>query len=439
MSTPVSRRSFLIGSSTLGLSLVGGSLLAACGGEDPTAPAAAGEVTWSLWGDSATLKRHQELNDRINASQSAVKASFVGLPTDGYAKKITAELAAGNAPDVFLVGDTQLGQLIKDGSLAELGPLLDGPLSKSTTSSFNPKLLAPGTSGDGKVYGVPAACNPMIMWFNSKVLEEAGVTTSPADSLTAGSWTADYFQTVLDKVKATGKRAFVFSNWNGETYPWLTSRGGKIFDGGQFVAHEDPKTIDTIKWLRELLASETIWYASALPQGQGADAMFMADQLAFTLTGRWVVPQYRKQSSLRADVVPLPSADGSPSSTIVLASYLVINKATKNVDNAFRVFTEYLSKEGQSFILDGDLGLAVPSITGADSVVLSGNYPAHAQTFLDQRDSGYSSMVEEMRVPGLSGLIFKPLDKYFTEGGDLAAIMSDMGRQVNAAIQKGSV
>ena len=54
-----------------------------------------------------------------------------------------------------------------------------------------------------------------------------------------------------------------------------------------------------------------------------------------------------------------------------------------------------------TFRLEGG-GNAVPSIKGADDVVLEGGYPAHAQTFLDMRDIGFEDYAAEAVVPGLS-------------------------------------
>ena len=44
----------------------------------------------------------------------------------------------------------------------------------------------------------------------------------------------------------------------------------------------------------------------------------------------------------------------------------------------------------------------MPSIQGADDVVLEDGYPAHAQTFLDMRDIGFANHPGEAAVPGLS-------------------------------------
>ena len=42
----------------------------------------------------------------------------------------------------------------------------------------------------------------------------------------------------------------------------------------------------------------------------------------------------------------------------------------------------------------------MPSIQGADDVVLEDGYPAHAQTFLDMRDIGFANHPGEAAVPG---------------------------------------
>lgn len=47
----------------------------------------------------------------------------------------------------------------------------------------------------------------------------------------------------------------------------------------------------------------------------------------------------------------------------------------------------------------------MPSIKGADEIVLDGDYPAHAQTMLDMRDMGYSNFPTEAAIPDLSNQI----------------------------------
>ena len=52
--------------------------------------------------------------------------------------------------------------------------------------------------------------------------------------------------------------------------------------------------------------------------------------------------------------------------------------------------------KGDTTIINAD-----GSVQFADEVVLEGDYPAHAQTFLDMRDIGFEDYPAEARVPGL--------------------------------------
>ena len=86
------------------------------------------------------------------------------------------------------------------------------------------------------------------------------------------------------------------------------------------------------------------------------------------------------------------------------ASYLAINAKTKNKAGALAFYDTYLSAAGQELRLS-EGGNAVPSITGADEIVLADGYPAHAQTMLDMRDAGFSNYPVEAAVTDLSNEI----------------------------------
>ncbi len=64
----------------------------------------------------------------------------------------------------------------------------------------------------------------------------------------------------------------------------------------------------------------------------------------------------------------------------VSTAYMVLNKNTKYPNEAYQFLSEFVSKEGQIFRLQGG-GNAVPSVANADQVVLEGNLPQHAKYF----------------------------------------------------------
>jgi multiple sugar transport system substrate-binding protein len=135
------------------------------------------------------------------------------------------------------------------------------------------------------------------------------------------------------------------------------------------------------------------------------------------------------------DIVRWPTPDGEPAPTGVATSFLAINGNTKVKDAAFTFWTEFLSAEGQIFRLKGG-GNAVPSIKGADEVVLEDGYPAHAQTFLDMRDIGFEDYPAEARVPGLPVAIAEEFQKLYEGKTDAQQSLDAVAKLVKERSEK---
>jgi multiple sugar transport system substrate-binding protein len=433
----LSRRSFLAGAGSLGVALTAGSgLLAACGsgGSSGATP-----VTWSTWGSPGELQRFQAFTDDFNKHHPKVAAKLVPVPSSGYTSKMLTQLSGGTAPDLFYSSDTNMGQFVQTGALADLSAMLSGPNSESKPSDIFPGLLGVAKSDDGKIYGVNTGCNPVILWYNSGVLSDAGVTELPADAYEAKRWTRDAFQDMVEKVHAKGKSAAVLASSYAMIYSWLTASGGKVYDGGQFVAHEDPKSVETFVWLTNLLRSKVFVYAGSLPGGQGQEAMFMSNNLAFVMgASRFELPTFQQSAGLKYDIVPYPTPDSSLPSVVIDTAYFVMNKKAKHPEAAFTFLTNHVSKAGQTFI-QKDSGNQVPTIQGIDHLVTDGNKPPHAKYFIDQREKGYVFPVEEAKTKGLTQEIGIRLDKLFGQGGDPKSALAGIGKIANAAIKAGSV
>lgn len=428
----LSRRSFVAGS--LGAL---GALGTATGCESGSGSGDA--TTWSVWGNPGEVQRLQEFTDDFNERHSNAQAELRSVPTDGYESKLLTQLSGGTAPDVFYAGDALMARMIDNGSIVELDKRLASAKSRSDPDDFFAALWGVARSEKVQTWGVPVDCNPICIWYNKQVLNEAGVTDDPAELFEAGQWNRDAFQTMAEQARGNGNPAAALGdNW-ASVYSWMTANGGQIYADGQFVAHEDEKSVDAFVWMSEMLKSKVFIYAGGLPEGQGQESLFMSNKLAFSISvGRWVLPIFRENKQLDTDIVPYPSHDGKLASTPVAVAYLVINSKAKDVDRAFTFLTEFVSKKGQVFRLQGQ-GNAVPSIRGADEVVLEGDKPAHAQYFLDLRENGYVPPKEEARTSGLGVEIAKRFGEIFTRGGDPKTGLEQIGKLANDAIAKGSV
>ena len=98
-----------------------------------------------------------------------------------------------------------------------------------------------------------------------------------------------------------------------------------------------------------------------MPEGAGADSVFVTHKAGFFSQGRYTIGT-RRERGRAGQLRHRPLADArrpAEAPTGVATSYLAINGKTDAKDAAFTFWTEFLSAEGQTFRLQGG-GNAVP-------------------------------------------------------------------------------
>ncbi|GAA3340143.1 hypothetical protein GCM10017714_18670 [Curtobacterium pusillum] len=374
--------------------------MSACSGS--SSGSATKTIVWSTWGTPQELTSFKAFDKKFMTEHPDIKVVLQPVADYGdYHTKLLAELASGTAPDLFYIGDDKIGQFVNSNALMPLTELMESKDSKTKPSDFAEGLYGAAKSG-GKIYAAPNDSNPDAFWYDKVALKQAGITEDPATLAAEGKWTTKTFLEMNKKLHDAGLTGTMFWNYWSTHYSWISSQGGKAFTkSGKFVANTDRTSIDAVDTLAQNFQDKTFVVADTLPEGAGADSIFVSHKAGFFVQGRYTIGTVKAAGDPQDyDVAPWPTPTGKAAPTGVAASYLAINAKTKNKDAAFEFFTSYLSKAGQQDRLKSG-GNAVPSIKGADSVVLDG-YPAHAQTLIDMRDIGFEDYAAEASVPGLS-------------------------------------
>ncbi len=396
-------------------------------------------LTWGTWGNTGEIQRFKEYTDSFNAANPAIKMELIPSPNDGYDERLLTQLNGGSAPDVFYVGDGLIAQLRSNNAILDITDQLSSAASLSKPEQFAGDLWGASISKEGRYFGTTVDCNPLVLWYNKGLLTEAGVTQMPADLYEAGGWNWTAFQAICDQIRAAGKTPYVLPDWWAGRYGWATTNGGVVYEGGQFVGHQNAQTVAGFQFIADNLASENFVYAGGLPEGQGDTVLMMSGQLGFTSLGRWGLPLFKENPALDVDIVPYPTNTGNKLEPAPVAvAYIVVNAATEAPEQAFTFLTNFVSPAGQQFRLQGG-GNAVPSIQGVESVVTEGGVPAHAQYFIDARSVGYAYYSDEAGVPGLSTAIDDRMDLLWLDGGDVQATLNEVADLANTAIANGGV
>ena len=388
----VSRRRFAQ-ISALGLTT---AALAACSGSSGSS--SAHKVTWSTWGSPEELKGYDAIQDRFKKDHPDIELVF--QPTASYTdyhSKLLTQLSSGTAPDVFYVGDDRIASFIRNGVLLPI----EGETGLSI-ADFNDSILEVARF-EGALYALPNDVNADCLWYDKEALAAAGITDDPAELAASDAWTTEAFFAMTAALKAAGLTGACYWNYWATHDSMISSGGGAVYDGDRYVANTDPRSVQALDAYATRFQSGELILADLLPEGAGEDTLLVTHKLGFLAAGRYTIGTIEGAGVDKNmyDIVRWPTADGAPAPTGVAASYLAINAKTKNKAGSLAFFDAFLSADGQRLRLS-EGGNAVPSIKGADDIVLADGYPAHAQTMLDMRDLGFSNVPVEAAVPDLS-------------------------------------
>ena len=181
---------------------------------------------------TATLN---ELVKQFEAANPGTTVEVTSLPWGEAFEKFATMVSAGDTPDVVEMPDTWLALYAKNGALESLEPYL---AKWQHTSGLNDRALQFGRTVDNTAYMLPYGFYLRAMFYNKKLLSDAGVEAPPA--------TLDEFTAAAEKIaKLPGKSAYCLRGGPGGLNGWAmfgaTAAGDNTFfrqDGTSTFADE---------------------------------------------------------------------------------------------------------------------------------------------------------------------------------------------------------
>lgn len=192
--------------------------------------------------------------------QTGIKVNYVLLPVSGMNQKVPLQLKAKDKGlDVFATGSENIGSFIGNAGVAPLDTYLND--TKQTPSSYNFEDIVPAVQSacqqGGKNYCVASHTGGALLYYNTKMFEEAGLTEPPqtpeqlyeyAKKLT----TDEHAGFCIRGDKSEGLYdAFQLWNW---FIPWDNRVTGNYFDKDwNFLIGAEPEASQFANYYRNLL------------------------------------------------------------------------------------------------------------------------------------------------------------------------------------------
>ncbi len=297
---------------------------------------------------------------KFEAQNPGVTIDFQTFKPTDYATALSAAMQAGKGPDILQV--RAYGALQPFARPEFLVPLSDKVPELKT---FSPQWLEGASSRtDGKVYGVPFAVQTLVIFYNKKLLDRAGVQPPH-------TW--DQFLAALKTLKDHGITPLANGGKEGWTLEVALGVLGPNFYGGS--TFYDAVTHGQTTFKNTAFTQSLARFAEIrpyMPQGYMGVAytdmqqLFINEQAAMYIGGIWELGYFQSQnSSLQIGIMPGPVA--RTNDTPWVSSYddgnYGVNAKTPYMDAAIKFIRFTATRDwGQAFTDQLKQISAVPGI-----------------------------------------------------------------------------
>jgi multiple sugar transport system substrate-binding protein len=321
---------------------------------------ASGNIT--MWALGAEGEKAGEIAADFEAENPDAKVDVTVIPFDAAHDKIATAIAAGETPDVAMVGTTWLPEFAASGSFDPTPTdLIDE--SKFFEGSWST------TEVDGTSLGVPWYTETRLIYYRKDLAEKAGVTPEEG-------WSQEDFKAFTKAMQDEAGAKWGVSlqpggqgSWQ-SVMPFAWQKGAELTEGEQFTFATDP------------MVEALDYYASFFEEGisptdlaQGAlEPGFINGEIGAFISGPWHIGILNDQGGEEfADkwaVAPMPTDESGTSFTG--GSDLVVFKDSENRDTAWK-FVDFLTQEPAQLKLYELVG-SLPAVKAAwESDELSGD------------------------------------------------------------------
>jgi multiple sugar transport system substrate-binding protein len=178
---------------------------------------------------------------KFESANPGTKVEIISLPWSEAFQKFATMVSAGDVPDVMEMPDTWLSLYANNGMLESLEPYL---AKWEHTKGLSERTLELGRDVKNTAYMLPYGFYLRAMFYNKKLLEQAGVKEPPK--------TLDEFADASKKVAALpGKYGYCLRGGPGGLNGWVMF-GASMAGSNEFFTEDGASTFDSPGWVKGL-------------------------------------------------------------------------------------------------------------------------------------------------------------------------------------------
>ncbi|MEV7523162.1 extracellular solute-binding protein [Streptomyces sp. NPDC091371] len=347
--------------------------------------------------------------------------------------KVAAMVKAGKAPDIAQIG------AYADYAAAGKLYTADELLSIRTEADF----LAP-LADAGKVkrvqYGLPFVSSTRLLFYNEKLLTDAGVLGKDAKAGWQPKNWAD-LEAAAKKLKAAGVPTPLAvplgrEEAQAETMMWTLAGGGGYTDDEEGYSIDSADNVKTLEFLRDKMVGQGL--TGSVEPGkldrQAAFDAFTRGEVGM-LNGHPTLLKQAAAKGVKFGMVALPTADGSAPSAMGVADWVMAFKNGHLKESG--KFLDYLYEPKNVTAFTGTYDL-LPATTSGYRAMEADTGPSAAQlkTFLNALPNAKLYPVGKKSWAGVSEDIKQKIGTTVQPGGQPAKVLEEIATAARAADSK---
>ncbi|WP_419992427.1 extracellular solute-binding protein [Streptomyces boninensis] len=304
----------------------------ACGSGGSGGAGEGGTTTLDVWlmKDSVSTAFQEEFTAGFEKRHPKIKLNLQIQEWDGIGEKVTAALAANDAPDVIEVGNTQVAQYAASGGVKDLSD----KAADLGGSDWIPGLAEPGKI-DGKQYGIPYYAANRVVIYRTDLFKKAGIDKPPA---TRAEWlaaTAKLNKGKQQGIYLPGQNWYALAGFIWDEGGDLATEAGKTWKGG-LNTPEALAAMDFYKKLQSLGKGPKDSDEAKPPQ---VDIVAKGDvaQVISVPGGAKLIEEANPKLKGKLGFFPVPGKTaGSPGAVFTGGSDLIVPEAAPHQDEAYQ-------------------------------------------------------------------------------------------------------
>ncbi|QOT08314.1 sugar ABC transporter substrate-binding protein [Paenibacillus sp. JNUCC32] len=350
------------------------------------------EILLGYYSSDSSDAKMKELIEQFEEKHPNITVKTQSAPYGQFYQKLDTQIAAGQAPDVWLSDGVYVMKYAQRGAAKDLTDWIAKDLKADEYYGldFN-------KDADGRYWGVPQGIQVGVLFYNKDLFDKAGVAyptnewtwedlKASAAKLTvdAGGKTAE--DTGFDAASVNQFGLTFFSITEGWFSVMKSYGGGALDEKAENSIINSPENKQAFEWMVDGMQRGIITDPVDLKSFQSNTAVFPSGSAAMRI-GIYARVQAANEAGLNYDVTLLPKGpDGKRVSPVIANSWVINQKSSDEKAQAAWEWIKYWATEDDVQKQWTELGEAVPvkkSVAESEVFLKAGEQPANRQAFLD--------------------------------------------------------